>query len=62
MSLKEAQVLPQAAADAIDALAHLVLFSTAERHSNFAAVAMRCLENLIDAPEAKQVIPAEYFS
>ena len=61
MSLKEAQILPQAAADAIDALAHLVIFATAEGHGRFAATAMGCLEQLIAAPEARRIVPAEYF-
>jgi hypothetical protein len=61
MTLKEAQFLPEAAADAIEALAHLVVFATAEGHGPFAAAAMGCLERLIVAPEARRIIPAEYF-
>lgn len=61
MTLKEAQFLPEAAADAIEALAHLVVFATAEGHGPFAAAAMGCLEKLIVAPEACRIIPAEYF-
>jgi hypothetical protein len=61
MSLKEAQMLPDAAADAIEALAHLVIFATAEGHGGFAATAMGCLEQLIVAPEARRIIPAQYF-
>lgn len=61
MTLKEAHMLPEAAADAIEALAHLVIFATAEGHGGFAATAMGCLERLIVAPEARRIIPAEYF-
>ncbi|MFT3807207.1 hypothetical protein [Arenimonas sp.] len=61
MSIEEAQVLPEAAADAIDALAHLVLFATAEGHRDFADAALLCLEGLIAAPEARRIIPAMYL-
>jgi hypothetical protein len=61
MTIKEAQRLPESAADAIDALAHLVIFATAEGHEGFAATAMDCLERLIVAPDARRIIPAEYF-
>ena len=61
MSLQEARALPQAAADAIDALAHLVIFANASGHAAFAGAALASLEGLIDAPEARQIIPTEYF-
>lgn len=61
MALNEAQMLPEAAADAIQALAHLVMFATAEGHGGFAATAMDCLERLIVAPDARRIVPAEYF-
>jgi hypothetical protein len=61
MSLREAQTLPQAAADAIDALVHLVVLSAAEGHGPFAGAALGSLRALIAAPESRQVVPAEYF-
>ncbi|KFN50169.1 hypothetical protein [Arenimonas composti] len=61
MSVREAQTLPQAAADAIDALVHLVVFSAAEGHGTFAAAAHDSLRQLLEAPESRQIVPAEYF-
>lgn len=61
MTIKEARMLPEAAADALDALAHLVVFATAEGHEKFAATAMDCLQRLIVAPDARRIVPAEYF-
>jgi hypothetical protein len=61
MSIREAQTLPQAAADAIDALVHLVVFSAAEGHAPFASAALGSLRALMAAPESRQVVPAEYF-
>lgn len=61
MTVREAQTLPQAAADAIDALVHLVVFSAAEGHGRFAGAALASLRQLIDAPESRQIVPAEYF-
>lgn len=61
MSIEQSRRLPEAAADALDALAHLVLFAAAEGHRDVASCAMSCLEKLLGAPGARQVIPAEYF-
>ena len=62
MPLKEAQRLPEAAADAIEALAHLAMFAAAEGHADFAATALGCLEALAESPDAGKVVPAEYFT
>ena len=62
MPIREAQTLPEAAADAIDALVHLAVFASAEGHDAFASAAMAGLRRLVTAPQSRQVIPAEYFT
>ncbi|MFY2763508.1 hypothetical protein [Arenimonas sp. MALMAid1274] len=61
MPLEESAVLSQAAADALDALAHLTLFAKAAGYEQFALAAMHSLDALMQAPDAGQIIPAEYF-
>ncbi len=58
--LKEAYMLHEAAADAVEALAHLGLLAATTGHAAFAQTTQQAVGMLLGAPEARQIIPAEY--
>lgn len=59
--LKEATALHEAAADAVEALAHLGLLAAVRGHGLFADVAQNAMQTLLTAPDAGKVVPAEYL-
>ena len=59
--LKEATALHEAAADAVEALAHLGLLAAVQGHSVFAEVAQGAMRALLQAPDASKIVPAEYL-
>jgi len=59
--LREATALHEAAADAVEALAHLGLLAAIRGHGLFAEVAQNAMQALLTAPDAGKVVPAEYF-
>lgn len=59
--LREATALHEAAADAVEALAHLGLLAAVRGHGVFAEVAQSAMHNLLTAPDASKIVPAEYL-
>lgn len=59
--LKEATALHEAAADAVEALAHLGLLAAVQGHGVFAEIAQGAMQALLSAPDATRIVPAEYL-
>lgn len=59
--LKEATALHEAAADAVEALAHLGLLAAVRGHGGFAEIAQNAMQVLLTAPDAGRIVPAEYL-
>lgn len=59
--LREAPALHEAAADAVEALAHLGLLAAVRGHGVFAEVAQSAMRVLLTAPDAGKIVPAEYL-
>lgn len=59
--LKEASALHDAAADAVEALAHLNLLAAVRGHGVFAELVEEARRTLLEAPDAGRIVPAEYL-
>jgi hypothetical protein len=59
--LKEASSLPEAAADAIDALLHLSLLAASSGYAECGRAAQVAIRELLKSADAGCVIPAEYL-
>lgn len=60
--LEEAQTLPQAAADAIDALLHVSLLAAASGYPEYGQLARRAVHELVTSAQAGCIVPAEYLT
>jgi len=59
--LKEANSLPEAAADCLDALMHLSLLAASSGFPHCGRAAQLAIHRLMNTPDAGRVIPAEYL-